>query len=155
MPSNVEIVGERVFDAPRELVFKTYTDPALIPQWWGPRDHITIVDKMDVRPGGSWRFLNPGPDGVENAFSGVYREVEPSSRLVFTFNYEPLPGNHEVLETVTFEEVDGKTRIVDHLRFLNVEDRDGMVQSGMEKGANETLDRFTELLARLQSGQGA
>jgi uncharacterized protein YndB with AHSA1/START domain len=153
--SDLEILEERVFDAPRELVFKTFTDPTLIPQWWGPRDSTTTVDRMDVRPGGSWRFINRGGDGTEHPFSGVYREVEPSTRLVYTFNYEPLPGNHELLETVTFEELDGKTKMVDHLRFLTVEDRDGMLQSGMEKGANETMDRMAELLARLQQGQNA
>jgi uncharacterized protein YndB with AHSA1/START domain len=154
LPSDTEILEERVFDAPRDLVFKTFTDPALIPEWWGPRASTTAVDKMDVRPGGEWRFINTDSDGTEHAFSGVYREVEPSRRLVYTFNYEPLPGNHELVETISFEEIDGGTRMVDHVQFLTAEDRDGMIQSGMEKGATETMERMAELLARRQQ-QGA
>jgi uncharacterized protein YndB with AHSA1/START domain len=76
-PSDREIVMTRVFDAPRELVFKAYTDPSLIPQWWGPRGFTTTVDQMDVRPGGVWRFVQRGPDGSEYAFNGVYREIAP------------------------------------------------------------------------------
>jgi uncharacterized protein YndB with AHSA1/START domain len=154
-PSDREIVLERVFDAPRELVFKAFTDPSLIPEWWGPHGSTTTVDRMDVRPGGGWRFINRGSDGVEQPFSGSYREVDPPSRLVYTFNYEPLPGNHEAVETVTFEEFEGKTRIVDTTRFLSVEDRDGMLASGMEKGASETMDRMAAALERIQAEQRA
>jgi uncharacterized protein YndB with AHSA1/START domain len=152
--SDTEILEERIFDAPLELVFKTFTDPTLIPEWWGPKDSTTTVDKMDVRPGGEWRFINTGSDGSDHPFSGVYREVLPNSRLVYTFNYEPLPGHHEIVETVTFEDLEGRTRMVDHVQFLNAEDRDWMIQSGMEKGANETMARMAEVLARRQRQGG-
>jgi uncharacterized protein YndB with AHSA1/START domain len=145
LPSEREIVMRRVFDAPRELVFKAYTDPEAIPQWWGPRAYTTTVDEMDVRPGGVWRFVQHGADGAEHAFNGVYREVAPPERIVSTFEYEGLPG-HVVLDTVTFEERDGKTTLTTRSLFDTVEDRDGMLQSGMESGAAESMDRLAELL---------
>ena len=82
LPSDREIVMTRLFDAPRELVFKAYTDPAMVPHWWGQRGATTTVDKMDVRPGGAWRFVQRGPDGSEFAFNGEYREIVPPERLV-------------------------------------------------------------------------
>ena len=147
-PGKQEIVITRVFDAPRDLVFKTYTDPNLVPQWWGPKNLTTTVDKMDVRPGGVWRFVHRDAKGNEYAFHGVYHESMPPERLVYTFEFEGIPG-HVLLETVTFEEHDGKTRLTDKSVFQTVEDRDGMLRSGMEQGAAETMERFAELLARI------
>ena len=149
-PGKKEIVITRVFDAPRELVFKTYTDPKLLPQWWGPRRLTTRVDKMDVAFGGAWRFIQRDSEGNEYAFHGRYLEIVPSERLVQTFNYEALPG-HEMTETVRFEAVDGKTEVTDTAVFRTVEDRDGMVHSGMADGVRESMDRFAELLGRIQS----
>jgi uncharacterized protein YndB with AHSA1/START domain len=145
LPSDREIVMTRVFDAPRELVFEAYTDPEAIPQWWGPRAYTTTVEKMDVRPGGAWRFVQRGADGAEHAFNGVYRDVVPPERLVSTFEYEGLPG-HVVVDTATFEERDGKTTLTTRSLFDTVEDRDGMLQSGMETGAAESMDRLAEFL---------
>lgn len=145
-PSDREIVLTRVFKAPRAKVFATMTDPALIPQWWGPRGYITIVDKMDVKPGGTWRYIHRMPDGQETAFRGVYREITPPERLVFTFEWEGMPG-HVLVETVTFEEVEGGTKVTDTSLFHTTEERDGMLNSGMEGGARETWDRLEELLA--------
>jgi len=144
-PSDREIVFTRVFDAPRALVFKVYTEPNLIPQWWGPRGFTTVVDKMDVTPGGVWRFVHHRPDGNEYAFNGVYREVVPPERLAYTFEFEGMPG-HMLLETVTFEDHDGQTKVTARALFDTAEDRDGMLKSGMEKGAAESWDRFAELL---------
>ncbi|SRR5712692_1075529 len=146
VPGKQEIVGRRTFDAPRELVFKTMTEPRLIPQWWGPRSHTTKVDEMDVRPGGRWRYVHLDPDRNEHAFHGVYHDITAPERLVFTFEYEGVPG-HVLLETLTLEEIDGKTRLTDQSVFQSVADRDGMVQSGMESGATETMDRLEELVA--------
>jgi uncharacterized protein YndB with AHSA1/START domain len=143
--SDREIVTTRVFDAPRELVFKAYTDPKAISQWWGPRDSTTTVDKMDVKPGGIWRFINKAQDGSEYPFNGVYREIAPPDRLSYTFEWEGLPG-HIVLETVTFEEHNGKTTLTTTSLFDSVEDRDGMLSSGMEQGATESMDRLAEYL---------
>jgi len=135
----------RIFDAPRELVFKACTDPNLIPQWWGPKRFTTTVDKMDVKPGGVWRFIQRDSSGGEYAFNGVYREIVSPERLVYTFEFEGMPG-HVMLETVTFEEHDGKTKLTDTSVFDTVEDRDGMLESGMEEGAAETMDRLAEIL---------
>jgi uncharacterized protein YndB with AHSA1/START domain len=144
-PSDREIVMTRVFDAPRELVFKAYTDPNAIPQWWGPRRYATTVDQMDVRPGGAWRFVNQGPDGSEFAFRGEYRVIVPPERLVYTFEFEGMPG-HILVETITFEEHDGKTTLTNTSLFDSGEDRDGMLASGMTEGATESMDRLAEYL---------
>ena len=147
-PTDREIHVERVFDAPRDRVFAAYTDPALIPEWYGPRDGTTIVDAMDVRPGGAWRFVFRGADGSENAFRGTYREVTPPERLVQTFEWEGLPG-HVSIETATFIDLGGRTKVVTTTLFHTPEERDGMLASGMETGMNETYARLDELLARL------
>ena len=148
LPSDREIVMERVFNAPRELVFKAYTDPNLIPKWWGPRRYTTTVDKMDVRVGGAWRFVQRDAAGNEYAFNGEYREIAPPDRLSYTFEFEGMPG-HVLLETVTFEERDGRTKVTVTSLFASVEDRDGMLESGMEEGANESQERLAELLETL------
>jgi uncharacterized protein YndB with AHSA1/START domain len=148
LPSDREIVMERVFTAPRALIFKAYTDPDLIPRWWGPRRYTTTVDKMDVKVGGVWRFIQRDEAGREFAFNGVYREIVPPDRLAYTFEFEGMPG-HVLLETVTFEEHAGQTKVKVTSLFTSVEDRDGMLHSGMEEGANESQDRLAELLATM------
>jgi len=146
-PGKQEIVITRVFDAPRELVFKTYLDPNHVPEWWGPKRLTTTVDRMEVRPGGVWRIVQREADGNEYAFHGVYHEILPPERLTYTFEFEGMPG-HILLETVMLEEQDGKTKMTDKSVFQSVEDRDGMLQSGMEAGAIELMDRLAELLAK-------
>ncbi len=148
-PGGREIVITTVFDAPRELVFKAYTDPNLIPQWWGLKEHTTTVDIMDVRRGGVWRLVSRDPNGNEFAFNGVYHSVVPPERLVRTSEFEGVPG-HVSLETATFEAHDGKTTVTAIAVFQTVEDRDGMLQSGMERGATETMGRLAELLQKLK-----
>lgn len=139
----------RIFDAPRELVWKVCTDPALIAEWWGPRNLTTIVDKMDVKVGGVWRYIHKDGEGNEYAFNGVYKEVEPPERLTYTFEFEPMAG-HISTETITLEEQpDGKTKMTARTTFDTLEDLEGMLQSGMESGAVETWDRLEELLAKV------
>lgn len=145
LPSDREIAHTRIFAAPRDRVFQVCTDPALIPQWWGPRRHTTTVDQMDVRPGGVWRFVTRDAAGHEEAFHGEYREIVPPARLVQTFEWEGLPG-HVAVETLTLEEQDGQTKMTVTSRFDTVEDRDGMLESGMDDGARETWDRLAALL---------
>jgi uncharacterized protein YndB with AHSA1/START domain len=149
-PSDLEIAMSRVFDAPRELVFKVCTDPNLVPQWWGPRSLTTKVDKMDVRPDGVWRFVQRGPDGNEYAFNGAYREIVPPERIVDTFEFEGMPG-HVIIETMMFEDHNGKTRLMGTSLFQTVEDRDGMLKSGMQEGWAESMDRLEELLEKVKS----
>lgn len=149
LPSDREIAMERVFNAPRELVFEVMTDPKHIPNWWGLRSSTTEVVSSDLRPGGAWRFVQRGPDGSEYGFRGEYLEVTPPSHYVYTFEFEGMPG-HVVTDTVTLEDLGGKTRVLTSSLFSNKEDRDGMVASGMEAGANESWDRLEDLLATLQ-----
>lgn len=151
-PGEREVIITTVIDAPRELVFNTVMDPKYIPEYWGPKEYSTIVDKMDVRTDGSWRFINKDPTGKEYAFSGVYKLVSPPEKVVQTFNYEDMPG-HEMTEMITYEERDGKTIITDRAVFQSVEDRDGMLNTGMEKGSIETMARFAELVKRIQNEQ--
>lgn len=150
--SDREIVMTRVFDAPRELVFKAFTDPNLIPQWWGPKRFTTTIDKLDLKPNGVWRFVQHDADGNEYAFNGVFREIVPPERIVQTFEFEGMPG-HVSLQTATFEEHDGKTTLTITVLFDSVEDRDGMLNSDMESGAAEGYDRLAELLDQMQKEQ--
>lgn len=137
-----EIVGTRVFDAPRELVFETMMDPELIPEWWVD----TKVDVMDVRPGGSWRFVSVGSDGSEHGFRGTYREITSPERVVQTFEWEGMPGYVSV-ETLVLEDLgDDRTRVTVTSIFHTGEERDGMLGSGMEEGWSELYDRLEELL---------
>ncbi len=147
-PGQLDIRMSRDFNAPRELVFKACTDPALLAQWWGQKSTTTTVDKLEPRMGGLWRFIERDADGQEYAFRGVFHEVTPPERLVYTFEFEPMPG-HILLETIEFEEHDGKTRVIDTSVFQSVEDRDGMIASGMEGGAEESWDQLEELLKGL------
>jgi len=147
-PLDRELHIERVFDAPRERVFAAMTDPELIPEWWGPHGVTTVVDVMDVRPGGSWRFVIHHPDGRQNAFRGTYREVAPPKLIVNTFEWEGAPG-HVSIDTARFEDLDGgRTKMTSISLFHTPEERDGVLASGMERGMNEMYARLDALLAR-------
>lgn len=143
-PGKLDIQMSREFNAPRDLVFKVLTDPTLVSKWWGPKGYTTVVDQMEVRMGGIWRYIQRGTDG-EYSFRGVYHDITPPERIVYTFEYEGMPG-HIVLETVTLTERDGKTLLTDLSVFQTVDDRDGMIASGMEIGANDSWDQLEELL---------
>lgn len=144
------ITMSRVFDAPRQLVWKVCTDPDLVPRWWGPRALTTIVDKMEVKVGGAWRYIHKDADGNEYAFNGVYKEVEPPERMTYTFEFEPMAG-HISTETITLEALPGgKTRITARTTYDTPEDLEAVLQSGMEGGAVETWDRLEELLEQFE-----
>ena len=149
-PGKLEIVVTMTFNAPRELVFKAYTDPALIPQWWGPRYLTTKIDRLEALPGGQWRFVQRDPEGNVYAFHGVFHDVSAPDRIVQTFEYEGMPG-HVSLDTAVFEDLGGRTRVVSQSVFQTVEARDGMAASGMDIGINEGFDRMNELLAALET----
>jgi uncharacterized protein YndB with AHSA1/START domain len=147
-PGDREILIERVFDAPRDRVYAAFTDPELIPQWWGRYEDTTTVDKMDVRTGGDWRFVTvSSKDGEEHAFRGSFRDVTPPERIEWTFEWEGMKGYVSV-ETITFEDLGEQTKVTSTSRFFSTEERDGMIESGMEKGLNETYARLDELLAK-------
>jgi len=147
-PGSFEILTSRTFDAPRELVYRAFTEPELIKRWWGPRALGTIVDKLEPHTGGGWRFIHNDDDGNEYGFHGVFHDVTPGERIVQTFEFEGMPG-HVALETMTLTETDGKTTIAGSSIFQSVADRDGMVESGMEGGWSESMDQLAELLATL------
>ena len=147
LPSEREIHIEREFDAPRERVFAAHIDPELVAQWWGPRGTTTVVEELDARAGGRWRFVSREADGGEHAFRGVYREVVAPERIAWTFEWEGMPG-HVSAETMDFEDLGDRTRIVSTSIFHTQEERDGMIESGMEGGMTETFERLDELLAR-------
>ena len=148
-PNEREIHIERIFEAPRDRVFAVYTDPALIPEWWGPRGTTTEVVAMDCRTGGDWRFICHDSDGTQTGFRVTYRDVTAPERIVQTFEWEGMPGYISV-ETALFEDLGDRTKVTTTSLFHTTEERDGMLNSGMESGMNETYQRLDELLAGLE-----
>jgi len=140
-----EIAATRVFAAPRELVFKVWTEPKSVAQWWGPRGFTTTTHEMDVRPGGTWRFIMHGPDGVDYPNEIVYHEVVEPERLVY--NHGPQPVFHV---TVAFADLDGKTELTMRSLFETAAERARVVEEYEAiEGLNQTLDRLAEHLATL------
>jgi uncharacterized protein YndB with AHSA1/START domain len=143
-----DLTFERTFDAPREQVWKAFTDPAIVPHWWGKHGTTTIVEEMDVRPGGKWRYVNRADDREEVAFYGEYLEVDPPQGFKWTFMFDvegvgPMGGP----ETYIFEEVGGKTKVISTGHMGSVEVLEGALSTGMVPGALETWDRLADLLA--------
>jgi uncharacterized protein YndB with AHSA1/START domain len=143
-----QLVITRVFDAPRELVFKAWTDARQMARWWGPERFTNPVCELDVRPGGSIRIDMRGPDGTVYPMGGVFREIVEPERLVFTATALFDEAGHPQLEnlnTVTFEESNGKTKLTLHVRVLKATPAADMALAGMEPGWNQTLDRLARL----------
>jgi uncharacterized protein YndB with AHSA1/START domain len=141
----------REFDAPKELVFRAYTEPDLLVQWLGPRGVQMRVDRYEVRDGGTWRYTHADNEGNEYGFHGVFHgQPSVEAGIVQTFEFEGAPG-HVMLEWMTFEERDGKTLLIGNSVAQSVEDRDAMVASGMESGVVEGYERLDDLLSRLKS----
>lgn len=151
-PGKQDLVSTVVLDAPRELVFKAYTDPDLFARWWGPSRYENEILKFDQRTGGEWHVVQKGADGAEFAFRGVNHEVVAPERICQTFEYLGVPG-HVALQTATFEDLGSKTKIVAQIVFQSVMDRDGMVASGMRDGADESMNRLADLLETLKAGK--
>jgi len=146
-PTDRSIRIERVFDAPRDRVWRAFTDPDLVAQWWG-RGNKLVIERLEVERGGHWRFVEHSPDGI-HGFEGRYREVTPPSRLVQTFEWDGMPG-YVIIETIEFEEVgSGRTKVVNTSLFYATEERDGMLASGMEEGLNQSYAALDRLLATL------
>lgn len=143
----LESTMERVFDAPRKLVWKAHTDPKILEQWWGPRKYAATIEILEPRVGGKWKFINEA-DGEKHVFFGEFREVAEPEFMTWTFNYEPYPNN-TIVETIRFEELPGdKTKLSVVSKYPSIEALEGMMQGGMEEGANETWDRLEEFLAK-------
>ena len=138
----------RSFDAPRELLYRAFTDPDLLVQWLGPRQYTMVIDRYEVRDGGAWRYIHRGGDGSEYGFHGVFHGTPSVDNMVQTFEFEGAPG-HVSLETLTFDDEAGRTVVRTHSVYQSVRDRDAMVESGMEQGMSEGYDRLEELIGRL------
>jgi uncharacterized protein YndB with AHSA1/START domain len=152
-PSDREIVMTRELEAPRDLVFEAHTSCEHVSRWWGPRKYDVVECEIEFREGGRWRIVHRSPDGEEYAFRGEYREIVRPERIVWTFEFEGFPGNVSV-ETLTLEEHDGKTTLTATSVYDTVEQRDGMLQSGMTDGATETFERLDEYLEELRAAEG-
>jgi len=156
LPSDLEMVVTRVFDAPRHLVYKAWLDPTLVPRWWCCMEGFDMpVCDIDARVGGAWRWVMRGRGG-EFGFKGEYRELVPFEKIVMTQIYEPFPELTVV--TMTFEERDGKTLLTSHTLYSTQQGRDGHIASGMEGGMNIALDRLEEIAkenAAIEATRGA
>ena len=150
-PGKQELFITREFDAPRELVFKAYTDPEIYAQWLGPNGLKTWFEVFEPVSGGKYKFVQKDKDGNEFSFHGVTHEVFAPERIIGTFEFDGLPETgHVILETTRFEALPGnRTRITSQSVFQSVADRDGMVQSGMEQGVVEGYERLDEILAKM------
>ena len=139
LPTDEQILITREFDAPRHLVYRAWTEPELVGRWWsGNRGEVTVAE-VDVRVGGTWRYVMVTDDGFEAAFHGEYREIVPNERIVATEIYEGMP-EVEALNTVTFAEADGLTTLTMLVQHASKEARDAHIGSGMEAGMREAMD---------------
>jgi uncharacterized protein YndB with AHSA1/START domain len=145
----LQVRVKRVFNAPREKVWRAVTDPKLVPLWWGPARFETRVDEMDVRVGGKWRFVHQGPDG-EFAFRGVFKEIDEPKLIVQTFEFEPMAGHINTQSMLLTALSDGRTNMAVVVQFENLPDLEGMVGSGMKEGNLESYDRLDKVLEDLK-----
>jgi uncharacterized protein YndB with AHSA1/START domain len=141
LPTDTQILITREFDAPRHLVYRAWTTPELIKRWWsGDRGKVTVAE-VDLRPGGTWRYVMIANGGFEVAFHGEFREIVAAERIVSTEVYEGVP-DAEAVSTVTFTEKDGRTVLSVLVQHRSQEDRDGHINSGMEGGMQEAYDHL-------------
>ena len=149
LPTDEQILIAREFDAPKHLVYKAWTTPELVKRWWsGLRGEVTLVE-IDLRIGGTWRYVMTANEGFEVAFHGEYREIVPNERIVSTEVYEGMPDG-EALDTLTFTEVDGRTTVTILVQHANKEHRDAHVDSGMEGGLQEAMDLLEQVAVSLR-----
>ena len=153
LPSDTEIVITRQFDAPAALVFKATTTPELVQRWWGFDSSQWLVCEIDLRVGGTWRYLTREEGGFEVGFHGEYREIEPEWKTVQTFAVEGMYDGQYSVETLTLEEVDGKTLYKVVSTMPDIAARDGMLQSGMEVGVVQGFERLDAILVELKAGE--
>ena len=143
-----DLVMSRTFEAPRALVWQAFTDPELVPRWWGPHGTTTVVETMDVRPGGQWRYVSSAADRPDVAFFGEYLSIDAPEQFRWTFLFDvegvgPVGGP----ETHQFEEADGRTKVTSTGHMGSAQAIDGALATGMIQGALETWDRLEALLA--------
>jgi uncharacterized protein YndB with AHSA1/START domain len=150
LPADDQILITREFDAPKHLVYKAYTTPELVRRWWsGERGEMTSCE-IDLRVGGTWRYVMiAASGGFEVAFHGEYREIVPNERIVTTEVYEGMP-DAQAVDHVTFTEEDGRTTLTMLVQHTSKEDRDGHINSGMEVGMQEAMDRLEQVAISLR-----
>jgi uncharacterized protein YndB with AHSA1/START domain len=155
LPTDEQILIAREFDAPKHLVFEAWTTPELVRRWWTARRGEMTIAEIDLRVGGTWRYVMVTHDGFEVAFHGEYREIVANERLVTTEVYEmpgadPLPPEDEPVDTITFAEVDGRTTVTVLVQCTSKALRDMIVDSGMEDGMQDALDLLEEVAVSLR-----
>lgn len=150
LPSDTEYLVTRLFHAPAEAVFRAHTETELVKRWWGFEGSEWVVCDIDLRVGGTWRYVIREPGGVEVGFHGEFREIERPGRLVYTEAYEgiPDPDANAALNVVTFDEKDGVTTMTVLAQHDSKEIRDAVIESGMESGMQVSYDRMEDLLRR-------
>jgi uncharacterized protein YndB with AHSA1/START domain len=149
LPADDQILITREFDAPRHLVYKAWTTPELVKQWWGAkRGEVTSVE-IDLRVGGSWRYVTRTDDGNEFGFRGEYRDIVPDERIVATEVFEGFP-DAAALNTLTLTETDGRTTLEVLVQHDSKEHRDGHINSGMEAGMQDAMDLLEEVAISLR-----
>ena len=151
-PGKQELFITREFDAPRELVYRAHTDPDLYVRWVGPHGYEMTLETFEPVSGGRYRYIHKDQAGNEFAFHGVFHEISPE-RMIQTFEFEGLPeSGHVILDTMRLEELPGnRTKVTIQSVYQSVEDRDGMIQAGMERGMNEGYERLDEILETLKA----
>jgi uncharacterized protein YndB with AHSA1/START domain len=148
LPTDEQILIVREFDAPKHLVYKAYTTPELVKRWWSGQRGETTSAEIDLRVGGTWRYVMIANEGFEVAFHGEFREIVPNERIVSTEVYEGAPDG-EALDTATFTEVDGRTTLTILMQLATKQDRDMVIESGMESGLQEAFDLLEQVAISL------
>jgi uncharacterized protein YndB with AHSA1/START domain len=150
LPSDTEILITREFDAPKDLVYRAYTEPELIKRWWSAKRGAVTICEVDLRVGGNWRYVMDA-GGFEVGFHGTYREIVPNERIVSTEVYEGAPGGDEngALNTLTLTETGGRTTLTVLVSMPNKEGRDMIIESGMEGGMQDAYDLLEEVAISL------
>ena len=152
LPTDDQILITREFDAPKELVYRAWTTPELVKRWFhANRGEVTLVE-IDLRVGGTWRYVSVTPDGFEVGFHGEYREIVPNERLVSTEVYEGIPDAdaHAALDTLTLTDVDGRTTLTILVEHPTKEGRDAHIESGMEAGMQDAMDLLEQVAVSLR-----
>jgi len=149
LPSDTQILITREFDAPKHLVFQAWTTPELIKRWWSGDHGEVIIAEVDLRVGGTWRYVMTANEGFEVAFHGEFHEILPNERIVSTEVFEGMPDAHAV-DTITFTEQDGRTTLTILVQHESKEHRDGHVESGMEAGMQESMSHLEEVARSLR-----
>jgi uncharacterized protein YndB with AHSA1/START domain len=150
LPTDEQILITREFDAPKHLVYKAWTTPELVKRWWNAKRGEVTVAEIDLRVGGTWRYVMVTEDGFEVAFHGEFREIVPTERIVTTEVYEGAPEGGETLNTLTFTETDGRTTLTNLVQAPSKQVRDAIIDSGMEAGMQDAMDLLEEVAVSLR-----